>query len=237
MLKIVVIDDEIVFVKKIAQLIREYFKEKNILFKIYEYSSVEQFLFDVEDIQVDIFFIDIELGLYNGFSLVNKINEYTEEALKIFITSYPQYAIQSFEYSIFRYILKTDMNDKIFSALEAAIKILSVRKKDTYLLNYGSYQKVLLHKDIIYFYKEKKYVIIITTKNEYKIRTSLFQMFDDINSETFVYIERGIVVNMLHIMMICSDKIELSNGKNLFISRNYLQNVKEKFSEFWGEYI
>lgn len=237
MLRIVVIDDETAFVKKVSLVISNYLKEKSVLFNIYEYSSVEQLLFELEDIQVDIFFIDIELQDYNGFYLVKEINKYQEHALKIFITSYPQYAIKSFEYSIFRYILKADMTNKIPLALEASLKMLSIRKKETYLLNYGSYQKVLLHKDILYFYKEKKYVIIVTAEKEYRIRSSLFKVFSDINSELFIYIERGIVANILHVEMIYSDKIELSNGKVLFISRNYLQNVKERFSEFWGEYI
>ena len=53
----------------------------------------------------------------------------------------------------------------------------------------------------------------------------------------FIFIDRGCIVNIIHIMKISDGMAVLKNGEQLPISRSHLQEVKQKINEFWGAHI
>ena len=52
-----------------------------------------------------------------------------------------------------------------------------------------------------------------------------------------IFIDRGCIVNIIHIMKISDGMAVLKNGEQLPISRSHLQEVKQKINEFWGAHI
>ncbi|MBO5560048.1 MAG: LytTR family transcriptional regulator DNA-binding domain-containing protein, partial [Firmicutes bacterium] len=72
---------------------------------------------------------------------------------------------------------------------------------------------------------------------EVKIRKSLHQIFDELDTPEFIFIERGYIVNIIKIMKISDGTVVLKNGEKLPVSRAHLQEVKQKINKFWGEHI
>lgn len=70
-----------------------------------------------------------------------------------------------------------------------------------------------------------------------KVRKSLQQVFDELNTPEFIFIDRGYIVNIIQIMKISGSTAILKNGEQLPISRSHLQQVKQKINEFWGAHI
>ena len=66
------------------------------------------------------------------------------------------------------------------------------------------------------------------------MRKSLQQVYAELNAEEFIYIDRGCIVNIIHIMQIKDGMAFLKNGMSLPISRAHLQEVKAQINNYWG---
>ena len=94
------------------------------------------------------------------------------------------------------------------------------------------------YKKIVYIQRDgKNSVIVLLNGKISKVRKSLSQLYSEFESEDFVYIDRGTIVNLAHIMAIRNTMIELKNGICLPASHAKLEETKDKLFTFWGENI
>ncbi len=56
-------------------------------------------------------------------------------------------------------------------------------------------------------------------------------------TDEFIYIDRGRIVNMIHVMQVKDGMAVLKNGKTLPASRSHLQEVKRHINDYWGMHI
>lgn len=82
--------------------------------------------------------------------------------------------------------------------------------------------------------REGKNVCFITTQGVSLERTSLQQVMERLDAEEFIYIDRGMIVNLIHVMQVKDGFAVLGNGTRLPISRSHLQDVKRTLNTYWG---
>ena len=56
------------------------------------------------------------------------------------------------------------------------------------------------YEDIVYMYKDKKNTVFVLMDRQISFRKPLREVFDEVDSDCFMYIERGYVVNIEHII-------------------------------------
>ena len=93
------------------------------------------------------------------------------------------------------------------------------------------------YKDIYYIRRDGKNSSIVSVTGTSKVRKSLQQVYEELAVPEFIYIDRGYIVNMIHIMKISGGVAVLKNGEALPVSRSHLQGVKDQINRFWGEHI
>ena len=69
------------------------------------------------------------------------------------------------------------------------------------------------------------------------MRKSLQQVYEELDAEEFLYIDRGCIVNLIHVMKVKDSMAVLKNGVSLPISRSHLQEVKKRINDYWGAHI
>ncbi|WP_296698480.1 LytTR family DNA-binding domain-containing protein [Algoriphagus sp.] len=89
--------------------------------------------------------------------------------------------------------------------------------------------------DIIYIAAEAPYIAIHTAAKKYLHSETLKSMLNKLNSEEFVRIHKSTIVNLTQVSSYKSRlngdyDIHLSNNQELRLSRNYVDNFKQKFS-------
>ena len=181
---------------------------------------------------------DIEMPYIDGMDLAAYIKRYLPEVLIIFITSYLKYAIDAFELSIFRYIPKNSLNVRLPHALRDAINMITLQADQYYTIEMPSRIEKIPYNKILYIQREGKNSVITLTDNSItKVRKSLTQVFKEFKSEDFIYVDRGDIVNLAHIMRIKDSIVELKNGIRLPASHSKLKQIKAKLSDFWEKQI
>ena len=69
------------------------------------------------------------------------------------------------------------------------------------------------------------------------MRKSLQQVHEELAAEEFIFIDRGCIVNMIHVVQVKEGMAVLKNGAALPISRSHLQEVKAQINAYWGAHI
>lgn len=239
MIYIAICDDNEKTVGILKNKVTVFLKDNNVLADITVYTQSRMLQYDIEEGKhYDLILSDIEMPHIDGMNLAAYIKRYLPEVLIIFITSYLKYAVDAFELSIFRYIPKNSINVRLPHALKDAINMINIQADKYYTIEMPSrVEKIPYHK-ILYIQREGKNSVITLTDNSItKVRKSLTQIFKEFKSEDFIYVDRGDIVNLAHIMGIRDGIVELKNGIRLPASHSKLEQIKAKLSDFWGEQI
>lgn len=239
MIYIAICDDNENTAEMLRNNVTKFLNENHILADITVYTQSALLYYDIQEKKYfDIILSDIEMPDIDGMHLATLIKQHLSEAFIIFITSHLKYAIDAFELSIFRYIPKNELHPRLYSALKDAINMLAIQSDKYYIIQMPSRVEKIPYQKIMYIQREGKNSLIIMTDNTIsKVRKSLAQVFKEINSEDFVYVDRGAIVNLMHIIGIKNGIVELKNGVQLPASHSKGEQIKIKLSEFWGEHI
>lgn len=235
MIYIAICEDEKKTLEELRNKVTEFLEKNMIMAEVEIYSQSRMLLYDIQEGKhFDLIFSDIEMPNIDGMKLVKQIKKYLSEVLIIFITSHLKYAIDAFELSIFRYVPKDSISDRLPFALSDAIKTINLQKDEFYVIETLSRLEKIPYKNIMYIQRQGKNSIFYLTDNtSTRIRKSLSQLYDEFNQEDFAYIDRGTIVNLAHIMMMADGNVKMSNGEYLYSGQTKIEEVKNKMNAFW----
>ena len=238
MIKIAICDDEEILLEKNRTIVQEYITKNRIVAEIETYTSGDFMLGDIEDgMQYDLLLLDIEMPHKSGMEIANVVKAFLPECLVIFVTSYLKYAIDSFALSIFRYIPKQELEPRLNQALKDAFNTIMIENEDVYMIMMQTKLIKIPLKEVLYIQKNGKNSIFVMRNKEIKVRKTLAEVYDEMHKKEFVYIDRGCIVNIIHIMQVKNSEVELKGNILLPIGRSHLQQIKDVVNSYWGEII
>lgn len=239
MLRIAICDDDNSAVAAHKQIAETCLMQSSSAGEIVGYTTSGNLLYDITEdgFFFDLILLDIEMPGNTGMDIAEKIKPFLPNVKIIFITSHIEYAIDAFELSIFRYVPKDDIDKRLFCAIQDAIKLIELEDGKSYTIQTNSRFEKIPYKEIYYIERDGKNASISTVGGVSKVRKSLQQVYEELNAEEFIYIDRGCIVNMIHIMQIKNGMAVLKNSVSLPISRTHLQEVKAQINNYWGTHI
>ena len=238
MLRVAICDDEKILME-IEEIAGRFFRLNCIDSKITTYQSSENLQYDLQDgIVYDLFLLDIEMPEIHGMELAKEICERIPSAKIIFITSHPEYAITAYEYSVFRYIQKTMLHEKLFLALEDYYKLYALEKNEYYMIEIKNYLEKIPYRSIFYVLKEGKYsVLYLEGERTVSVRKPLKQVFEELGQEYFYFADRGCIINLANVVGMDTGKILFPEQQNVTINKTNWIEFKENLLSFWGKQI
>ena len=239
MVRIVICDDEKEAVTLHEEIIKDSRQSCGIGYEITTYTYSSNLLSDITEdgFFYDLLLLDIEMPDVTGMELAGKIKPFLPNIKVIFITSHMEYAIDAFELSIFRYVPKHDEGGRLLSALTDAICLLMLEDGKVYTIRTSSRLEKIPYREIYFIERDGKNASITWENGISKVRGSLQQIYEELASEEFIFIDRGCIVNLIHVMQVKNGMVFLGNGASLPVSRSHLQGVKEQINTYWGMHI
>lgn len=245
MVRIAICDDEQEAVLLHEGVTKASLQDCGIGYEITTYTKSSNLLYDITDDHFfyDLILLDIEMPGITGMELPEKIKPFLPNVKIIFITSHLEYAIDAFELSIFRYVPKNNLDNRLALAVADAAKLIELEAGQEYIISTSHRMEKIPYKDILYIERDggKNSVIyiqnVISAMGTAKVRKSLQQIYTELNAPEFLFIDRSFIVNIIQIMKISDGTAILKNGVRLPISRSHLQEVKQQVNRFWGAHI
>ena len=187
----------------------------------------------VENHEVDILFLDIDMPGLSGVDLRRKVKDVP---VCIFITSHPEFAVESFELETLDFIVKPLKFERFTNTMRRITDFFEMKNKaslfessiggDVIYLKEGHEQiKVKLH-EILYLEALKDYTLVVTPQKRHCVLSSIGLLLKEVGFQSFVRIHRSFAVQKQFIDKINSHEIILNNNLALPIGRSFKDNLK-----------
>lgn len=187
----------------------------------------------IENHEVDILFLDIDMSGLSGVDLRRKVKDVP---VCIFITSHPEFAVESFELETLDFIVKPLKFERFTNTMRRITDFFEMKNKaslfessiggDVIYLKEGHGQiKVKLH-EILYLEALKDYTLVVTPQKRHCVLSSIGLLLKEVGFQSFVRIHRSFAVQKQFIDKINSHEIILNNNLALPIGRSFKDNLK-----------
>ena len=243
MIQVGICDDEPVMLHTLESFTHNCFSQNQVFATIQTFSSSLNLIYEIQDgTHFDLLLLDIEMPEMNGMQLAAQVKQLLPQVLVIFITSHIEYALDAYELSIFRYIPKTNMDTRLTHALLDAAQFIQVQMSKSYIIQNQNRLERIPYKNLLYISHEGKNALLITNLNllqasSFKVRKTLQQIYEELDTNEFIFIDRGCIVNLSHILSIKNNECILKDGTHLAVSQSRMQDLKEHMLLFWKEHI
>lgn len=222
--QVAICDDSKIDAEYVKQILYKWAKDRGADVCPEVFPSAESFLWKYEEDQLwDILLLDIEMGTMDGVTLAKRIRKGNEAIQIVFITGFPDFMAEGYEVSALHYLLKPVNSDKLFAVLDKAVSNLA-KKEKRFAISFDRETEYVPLGRITYIEAQKQYVVIHTETNEYRMKTSLANTEKELD-EYFFRCQRSFLVNLRYVLRIENDRLILTNGAEVPISRGMAQKI------------
>jgi two-component system LytT family response regulator len=219
-MKVLIIEDEELAAKRLAQLLLELEPDMEI------HGTIDSVKETVKHLQTgavyDLLLLDIQLADGKSFSIFDHLKIDTPI---IFTTAYDEYAIKAFELNSIEYLLKPINKEKLKAGLDKLRKIKDFYSlgpfqeqlkslfknlhpnqamyKTRFLVNKGDTLLPVNTSEIAYFYAEDKVLFLVTFENKrFLINHTLEELEHKLNPQHFFRVNRQFIVSVSSIQKV-----------------------------------
>jgi DNA-binding LytR/AlgR family response regulator len=197
-------------------------KEHPALSLIAEYSSAIDTKKGLNNLEVDLIFLDIEMPIVNGFELLDVLKNKPQI---IFVTGKTEYAFKAFDYDATDYLQKPITLDRFNLGVEKAIEYHRLKfenntKEEDYIFIKSNLKKrKVLVSGILWIEALGDYIKLITEDENYVILSTMKAFEKEVEKYSFLRIHKSYIVNLKRIKRFNSKFVEI-NSENIPLSRN-----------------
>ena len=165
----------------------------------------------------DVVLLDVRMPDGDGIQLGKHVKTLDPDAVLIFISGYPQYAVESYDCPAFYYIVKPCSPEKLDATLRRAAEHMGAHRQ-TLTVYRRNVPMSLQLRDVYYIEYFKKHVIFHMETESVEVVGSLAETYEKCRDFGFHQVHQGYVVNMSKIRSISDKFIILENGVKVEIS-------------------
>lgn len=212
--------------------IREYIDQTHELENIGEASNAEDAIEVMKQQKADIIFTDIQMPGISGIEFVRSAGN---EALFIFITAYPEYALEGYELNILDYLVKPVSYERFLKAVTKAKEYLQLKhnKKDQqkeadyFFIKCGNKFEKILFDDFLFAEALENYVKIYTQSKMHVTYLTFKSLEEYLSPEKFIRVHKSYIVSLSKIENLDNESIKIAMH-DIPLSRNYRNEVMNK---------
>jgi two-component system LytT family response regulator len=166
----------------------------------------------------DIVFADIEMRGISGLELIKNLSG--QVPAPVFITSHPEFAVDSYDVEAFDYLLKPVNSERFekcalrlrdfFKLKASAFAFLKEQESDSIIIKQGHDRFKLAMQDILYLEAMKDYTRIVTKDKKYLVLGTLTGMLEQLPPLKFMRIHRSFIVNRDKLNAVKANKVYIN---------------------------
>ena len=183
----------------------------------------------------DITILDILMPGENGIEIARNIRASGTDTEIIFLTSSPEYAVDSYEVKAQNYLLKPVTEEKFFASIDSILAELDEKDTASFIIytTEKQYSRIrvsslvygeVTHRTITLHLADQTIISAVMTFTEFQ---DILKAYPD-----FIYPHRSYAVNMHYIQYVTKSDIILTDGQKIPLSRNNYTKISEQFLNF-----
>lgn len=230
MLRIGLCDDDKGYMEELTDMVRQWAKENKLKIELFSCDNGDKLLAQSTASHMDIVILDIVMPLLNGMDAARELRAQDTAVKLIFLTSSPEFALESYEVKAQDYLLKPVSYDRLREALDACCQMLRAEPKNMVLKTSFGFQK-LYFGDVEYAEAQNKRVVFhLRTGREVDTPEPLHSLEDKLVSEDgFFKCHRSYLVYLPNVDHFNSTEIIMRSGRCVPIARGYAKAFQEAY--------
>ncbi len=234
-MKVVVCDDEILFLNKIENYFKVFEKESGepvTLVKFLKGNDVLDYFEKEKDI--DLFVLDIMMPEPNGIKIAETIRKTAVHAKIVFLTSTADFSMKGYEIGITRYWMKPIEYDKFYRELTIICEEIKKESSAYFVEHIGTVIEKVYYDEISFIETIGRKTCVHKGKSgeSYESTTRLHDYEKKLDGR-FYRCHAGYIVNMSYIDKIENCEVKLSDGNIVFTSKG----KRKKFLLAYADYL
>ena len=235
MIKIAFCDDEMEVLHQMNELLDRYQVERNEDITYAAFQSPFELLTEIEKgIRPDILFLDVVMPGQNGMDVAKEIRQYDTNMKIIFLTSSPEFAVESYSVGAYFYQLKPIWEESFFRLMDAVLAECEKKKKNSLILRS---KDGITRIDL----QQLEYCEVLGRKLLFHLENGAVLegagSLDDLVGQLMQYSNffrphRSFLVNMEYIQNISSRSIKMVNDAVIPIPHGKCSEIKNTYMEY-----
>lgn len=240
-IKAVIVDDEPDSVSLLKLQLLEHCPHVEV---VGSYTSSVKALQDIEQLNPDLLFLDVEMPVMNGFELLEKVLHLHFSV--VFITAYNQFALKAFRFNALDFLVKpVEINDLTEAVSKAESRIspsssqLSMLQKQlrgepiTKIAVQGHHGVTFIDlNDIVLVEASNNYSkLVLKDKNVFIISKTLKDVQEVLEEDHFLRVHRQYIINLNQVKQFNRNEgiLTMITGETLPVARNQKERLVEKY--------
>lgn len=235
MIKIAFCDDDMEVLHQMNELLDRYRVERNEDITYAAFQSPFELLTEIEKgIRPDILFLDVVMPGQNGMDVAKEIRQYDTNMKIIFLTSSPEFAVESYSVGAYFYQLKPIWEESFFRLMDAVLAECEKKKKNSLILrSKDGITRINL--------QQLEYCEVLGRKLLFHLENGAVLesagSLDDLAGQLMQYSNffrphRSFLVNMEYIQNISSRSIKMVNDVEIPIPHGKCSEIKNTYMEY-----
>lgn len=235
MIKIAFCDDDMEVLHQMNGLLERYRVERNEDITYAAYQSPFELLTEIEKgISPDILFLDVVMPGQNGMDVAKEIRQYDTNMKIIFLTSSPEFAVESYSVGAYFYQLKPIWEESFFRLMDSVLAECERKKKNSLVVRS---KDGITRIDL----QQLEYCEVLGRKLLFHLENGAVLesagSLDDLAGQLMQYSNffrphRSFLVNMEYIQNISSRSIKMVNDAEIPIPHGKCSEIKNTYMEY-----
>lgn len=235
MLKIAICDDMLEFLQHAKQTVEQW-PNRPAAMLVELFTDGDALIGAHSASPFDIIFLDVLMPLVNGIETAAEIRQQDKSVKIVFLTSSPEYAVDSYRVKANNYLLKPLESQKLFACLDELTEEVRQQAKTVMVKGRHAVHRVELQ-NIEYVESDNKYVRFALADGNVLTSTNPLYMYEKslLLEDGFFKCHRSYVVNIHKIKSFTHKEITMQSGWRVPIARNsYKEFEAAYFSAVFG---
>lgn len=215
-----------------------------------ECSDGFQGLKNIQDLQPDLIFLDIQMPKLTGFEMLELLDTMPEV---VFTTAYDEFAIKAFEINVVDYLMKPFARQRLRQAVDKVLERFKTKQSnqagveklihqmtnigktlERIVVKSGSKIHVLPIDDIQQIEAQDDYVMLHTPTGRFMKKETMQRLEAQLPQDRFIRVHRSFIVNINQVQRIEqfgkeSFLLILKNGSEVSVSKSRIKDLRREF--------
>ena len=236
MLKIAICDDDNRDLLQLASLLEAYRHDRKAKLTYVSFQSATELLASMDSSDYDLLLLDMLMPGVNGMQAAREIREHNSRTEIVFLTSSPEFAVESYSVRAHYYLLKPATEEKLFPILDRLMD--SFKKPEDALhiktqtsvfsLPYGKIEYIEVSAKKLYFY--------LTDGDNREVSGSLADFERALLKRPgFMKVHRSYLVNLQWVRELRQGELVTVTGRRVPVARTAYPLVRTAYTQFLFE--
>jgi len=225
---IAICDDNQQELKRIAGIVEKHAGSYPLRFQLF--SNAEAMLKAAETEHFTHYFLDIMMPCMDGITAAQEIRSFDTDAQLVFLTSFKEYAYQSYRVKAYDYLLKPVDSQQLHALLQQLHHMENASEASLLIPKGRSFFRISPNRLAYLEVSRKKLHFHMTDGQILQAAGTLAEFEPELLSRPgFVKIHRSYIVNLHHISVLSPAGCIMQGGQNLPVSRLLYNQVRQRY--------